>query len=115
MVSENGIKAQIFYRLLQTIFSYNQTSSSTKLDYGFVDMKNKIHIKGRIPKATEEIPTFIVNDEALKDQVNILSAVTVNTKGKFVIHFGKMPESKLDSETIMKSTLGIRRTGRKKS
>ena len=73
--------------------------------YGYVDKKNKVHIKGRIPKEQEKIPTFIINDEVLKDQVNILSAVTVAINDKFVIHFERMPESKIDSETIMNNTL----------
>ena len=73
--------------------------------YGFVDKKNRVHIKGRIPKEKEELPTFRINDEVLKDQVNILSAVTVNIDGIFVIHFEKMPDSKLSSELIMKNIL----------
>lgn len=73
--------------------------------YGFVDKKNKVHIKGRIPKEKEEFPTFLINDEALRDQDNILSAVTVNVDGNFVVHFEKMPESQIDSKTLMKNIL----------
>ena len=77
--------------------------------YGFVDKKNKVHIKGRIPKEGEILPTFLINDEVLKDQDNILSSVTVNVKDegedKYVVHFEKMPETKKDSIEIMNEAL----------
>jgi len=77
--------------------------------YGFVDNKNKVHIKGRIPKEGEKLPTYLINDVVLNDQVNILSALTVhvteNDDDYYIVHFEKMPESKKSDECIMKDIL----------
>ena len=77
--------------------------------YGFVDKKNKVHIKGRIPKEGEKLPTFLITDEVLKDQDNILSALTVHvvdgTNDYYVVHFEKMPDTKKDSELLMQEML----------
>ena len=78
--------------------------------YGFVDKKNKIHIKGRIRNENEmDFPPFLINDEVLRDQYNILSAVTVhvvdNDEDYYVVHYEKMPESTKDSREIMEEAL----------
>ena len=77
--------------------------------YGFVDKKNRVHIKGRIIGEQEKIPTFLINDEVLKDQDNILSSLTVHVFSDgldyYVVHFEKMPDSSLDSTDIMKDAL----------
>ena len=77
--------------------------------YGFVDKKNRVHIKGRIPTTKEKIPTFLINDEMLRDQVNVLSSTTVHVVSGdeyyYVVHFEKMPESLKHSEDIMKEAL----------
>ena len=77
--------------------------------YGYVDKKNKVHIKGRIPKEGEKLPTFLITDEVLKDQNNILSALTVHVadgeKDYYVVHFEKMPGTAKDSEQLMRESL----------
>ena len=77
--------------------------------YGYVDSKNKVHIKGRIPKEGEKLPTFLITDEVLKDQNNILSALTVHVtdgeKEYFIVHFEKMPETTKDSNDLMREAL----------
>ena len=77
--------------------------------YGCVDKKNKVHIKARIPKEKEKLPTFYINDIVLWDQKNILSAMTVcvvdNNEEYYVVHFEKMPESSIESIQIMKEAL----------
>ncbi len=77
--------------------------------YGFVDKKNRVHIKGRIPKDKEVLPTFLINDEVLKDQKNVLSALTVrvadNDDDNYVVHFERMPESNKSSLDIMREAL----------
>ena len=77
--------------------------------YGYVDKKNKVHVKGRIIEENEKIPTFLINDEVLKDQNNILSATTVhivdNEEDYYVVHFEKMPETIVESDIIMREAL----------
>lgn len=77
--------------------------------YGFLDKKNRVHIKGRIPKNGEKLPTFYINDEVLRDQTNILSAATVhvvdNDEDYYIVHFEKMPESIKDTNQIMREAL----------
>lgn len=74
--------------------------------YGYVDRKNKIHIKGRIPKEGEYVATFLITDEMLKDQDNILSALTVRAEKDgetyYIVHYEKMPWSTKSSEEIMR-------------
>ena len=73
--------------------------------YGYVDKKNKVHIKGRIPKEGEKLPTFLITDEVLKDQKNILSALTISAEKDgeacYVVHFEKMPGSTKGSEELI--------------
>ncbi len=73
--------------------------------YGFVDKKNKVHIKGRIPKEGENFATFLLTDAVLEDQTNILSALTVRAEKDgetcYVVHFEKMPGSTKDTDTLM--------------
>ena len=77
--------------------------------YGYVDKKNRVHVKGRIIEEDEKIPTFLINDEVLKDQVNILSATTVhiveNGTDYYIVHFEKMPETIVDSNTLVKEAM----------
>ena len=77
--------------------------------YGFVDKKNRVHVKGRIPKEGEKIPTFFINDEMLKDQKNVLSSLTAHVvsdgEDYYVIHFEKMPGSTKSSTSIMQEAL----------
>lgn len=77
--------------------------------YGFIDNRNRVHVKGRIPSEGEKLPTFLINDEVLRDQINVLSSATVkvvdNGEEYYVVHFEKMPESKEESRDIMKNAL----------
>ena len=77
--------------------------------YGYVDKKNRVHVKGRIIEENEKIPTFLINDEVLKDQKNILSATTVhvveNEEDFYIVHFERMPEATVESEIVLKEAL----------
>lgn len=63
--------------------------------YGFIDSKNGIHMKGRIPATKEDIPGFMIADPVLKDTKNILSCEVVepnDTKDAYVAHIEFMPK-----------------------
>ena len=40
--------------------------------YGYIDEKDKVFMRGRIPKKGEKFPPFLIAKEILKDRKNIL-------------------------------------------
>ena len=72
--------------------------------YGYIDSNKKIHIKGRIPKKDEIIPSFMISQEVLKDRKNILSCEAVDQgNAVYVIHIELQPDSKEDPKEVLKA------------
>ncbi len=73
--------------------------------YSYLDKDRGIHIKGRIPKENEEVPSFIVADAILKDTKNILSCEVVKSPdgSYFIAHVEKQPTSQKSMYEIIYS------------
>lgn len=72
--------------------------------YGYIDDVGGIHIKGRIPSIESIFPTYIIQDEILKDTKRILSCEVVELEnGVFVAHIEKQPDINWDLMQVFKS------------
>ena len=62
--------------------------------YAYLDFKNRVHMKGRIPKDEKEIPPFRFTDVITRDTKQILSCETVNVGDLYVVHLELQPGCK---------------------
>ena len=62
--------------------------------YSYLDKDGGIHIKGRVPEKEDSIPTYIIQDEILKDTKRVLSCEVIELEnGIFVAHVEKQPDA----------------------
>lgn len=73
--------------------------------YAYVDEYDNVYMKGRIPTSKEELPTFLIADEILKDTKNILSCETIkdDDSGYYISHIEFQPETRKKDVDILLS------------
>ena len=64
--------------------------------YGFIDLNDKVYIRGRIPKKEEILPPFLIAKQILKDTKNILSCEVIKDQEteNYIAHIELQPENK---------------------
>ena len=72
--------------------------------YGYIDIMNGVHVKGRIPEKDKyPIETFAIDDLITADTKNVLSSTTVVVDGKYISTVQVQPFSKTSEESIYNS------------
>ena len=63
-------------------------------------------MRERIPTIKQELPTFLISDEILKDTKNILSCEVIKDKsGYYIAHVEFQPESKKNNAIILNGAM----------
>lgn len=75
--------------------------------YSYIDETGGIHLKGRIPTNSEELPPFMIADEIIKDTKNVLSCEVVQVTDVeagdvYIAHIELQPHAKVrDPKKVM--------------
>ena len=78
--------------------------------YGYIDRRNNVYMKGRIPEDKKRIPEFLINDEIQKDTKNILSSSVVEIENGeehiYIAYIDFQPNKRKNDLEIRKSIVG---------
>lgn len=74
-------------------------------NYGYLDEKGYVYLKGRISADDPEIKTFEVNDVIAQDARNIMSCETVYVDGKYVIHLETQINKSVETDAVIKQSI----------